>query len=166
MQGYHTDTLVVLAQLFSNSTPSPLTRAITAYRTRDGAGRIARQPLRIPKRAKRLSAIEVARLAERYQAGATVYELANAFGIHRTIISQHLKGAGVEMRLKPVSEQQVEAAITLYNSGLSLTNIGSTLGFNASTICNALKRHGVDIRKPWEHPLQRNASNPFAPPGT
>ncbi len=109
----------------------------------------------MPKRAKRLNATEMARLVERYEAGATVYELAAELDVHRTIISRRLKGAGVQMRFTPLTEEQVEAAIKLYDKGLSLSTVGRELGFNASTIYRALKQHGAEMRKPWDHPLRR-----------
>ena len=101
----------------------------------------------------------MARLVEHYEAGATVYELAVEFGVHRTIISQRLKGAGVEMRFTPLTKEQVEAAVALYETGLSLAYVGQQLGSNATTIHRALRQRGVDMRKPWDHPLQRSGAN-------
>ncbi|MDA8080538.1 MAG: hypothetical protein M0Z96_02850 [Actinomycetota bacterium] len=92
MQGSHTDTLVVLARLFSNSTPSALCRAITAYRRLDLTRMSCKRVGRVhPKRAKRLGDTQLARLVERYESGATVYELAPEFAIDRRTVSNHLK---------------------------------------------------------------------------
>jgi DNA-binding transcriptional ArsR family regulator len=132
-----------------------LKRAIRAYRALDLARTPYKRSTRPPKRAKRLNDTELARLGARYGSGVTVYELAIEFGVHRTTISQHLKAAGVQMRLQPLSEQEVGTAATLYATGLSLANVGQQLGVNASTVYQALKQHGVEMRKPWDHPLQR-----------
>ncbi len=99
----------------------------------------------------------MARLVEHYKSGATVYELAVEFGVHRTIISQRLKGAGVQMRLQPLTEQQVETALTLYATGLSLADVGRQLGVNASTVYQAFRQRYVEIRTPWDHPRKRSA---------
>jgi len=150
---------VVLARSLSNSTSSPLSRAIMAYRRLSLSGTPCRRPSLVPKRAKWLNAAEMARLVEHYEAGATVYELAAEFGIHRTIISQRLKGAGVEMRFTPLTKEQTEAAVALYETGLSLADVGWQLGFNSSTIHRALRQRGVNMRKPWDHPLQAGDAN-------
>ncbi|MDA8354786.1 MAG: hypothetical protein M0Z95_00425, partial [Actinomycetota bacterium] len=79
--------LVVLARSFSNSTPSALCRAISAYRradlTRTSCKRVGRQR---PKRAKRLNDTQLARLVDQYESGTTVYELASEFAIDRRTV--------------------------------------------------------------------------------
>ena len=39
-------------------------------------------------------------MAAKYEAGATVYELAAEFDCHRTTVAERLKKAGIEMRLQ------------------------------------------------------------------
>lgn len=97
----------------------------------------------------------MAQLVEHYKAGASVYKLALEFGVHRTIISQRLKGAGVKMRRQPLTPDQVETAAELYATGMSLADVGHRLGVHASTVHQALRQTGVVMRKPWEHPRQR-----------
>ncbi len=126
VQGSHNGTLVVLARLFSNSTPSSLTRAIRAFRNLGPARDQPRQIGKAPKLARRLSVTDVARLAERYRSGATVYELAAEFAIHRTTVSQHLHAAGVQMRRQPFRATQVEVAFELYGEGLSSLSARNT----------------------------------------
>jgi hypothetical protein len=43
-----------------------------------------------------------------YRAGATVYDLATRFGIHRTSVSQHLRRNGVRMRHQGLEQDQVD----------------------------------------------------------
>ena len=109
----------------------------------------------IPNRAKWLNDTEMARLVEHYKAGASVYELAVEFGVHRTIISQRLKGAGVTMRRRPLTADQVETPAAFYPTGMSLADVGHRLGVHASTVHKALKRRGMVMRKPWEHPKHK-----------
>ena len=157
---------MVLARQFSNSSPSSLERALRAYRRLDLARPPQKRPTRASKRAKRLNGTELNRLVERYASGATVYELATEFGIHRTTISQQLKTAGVKMRLQPLTPQQVEEAAALYATGQSLADVGSQLGVNASTVLIALRTEGAEIRKPWDHPRQHQPGVPSPSPVT
>lgn len=155
---------MVLARLFSNSTSSPLSRAIRAYRRLNLSGAPPERSRWVPKRAKWLNDTEMARLIEHYKAGATVYELAVEFGVHRTIISQRLKGAGVAMRLQPLTVDRAQEAAALYATGMSLADVGTQLGVHASTVLTALRQQGVEVRKPWEHPRDRITNRPMVLP--
>lgn len=146
--------VVVLARLFSNSSSSPLSRAIRAYRGLHLSKAPPERSRWVPNRAKWLNDTEMARLVAHYRAGASVYELAVEFGVHRTIISQRLKGAGVQMRRQPLTTDQVETAAALYATGMSLAEVGSQLGVHASTVHQALRLRGTLMRKPWEHPTR------------
>ena len=53
---------------------------------------------RARRTARRLSESDVAELVTRYQEGATVYDLAKRFSIHRTTVSGHLHRRGVRLR--------------------------------------------------------------------
>lgn len=142
----------------SNSSPSPLDRALRAYRRLNLALPAQKRPTRAVKRAKRLNSTEVVRLVERYSSGGTVYELATEFGVHRTTVSEHLKAVGVQMRRQPLTPVQVRNAARLYASGLSLVDVGRHLGVHASTVNLALRERGVLMRKPWDHLRQHKAA--------
>lgn len=47
---------------------------------------------------KLLSKAEISQIIQKYQQGATVYELADMYDCHRQTVSRHLKKNGVEMR--------------------------------------------------------------------
>ena len=136
--------LVVLARSFSNSTPSALCRAINAYRhlelSRTSCKRVGRVH---PRRAKRLSDTQLARLAERYKSGATVYELASEFAIDRRTVSNHLKQQGVVMRLQPLTEETVNEIVRLYESGLPTSKVGKLVGISADSVLNYLRKREV-----------------------
>jgi DNA invertase Pin-like site-specific DNA recombinase len=51
-----------------------------------------------PRQQKLLSKTEISQIIQKYQQGATVYELADIYGCHRQTVSRHLKKNGVEMR--------------------------------------------------------------------
>ena len=152
VQGSHTDTLVVLARLFSNSTPPALTRALAAYEDIDVVEKRAR-PERSQRRAVRLTPTQITGLVDRYNAGATVYELGEAFGVHRTTVAEHLKRAGHTLRRQPPSQATVKKMVKLYDAGFSLVNVGSQLGFDAETVRTHIKKQGTSIRKPHERKL-------------
>ena len=144
---------MVLARLFSNSTPSALHRAIDAYRRLDISICYHKQVGRVQtKRAKRLNDTQLAHLVERYISGATVYELASVFAIDRRTVSIHLKQQGVIMRLQPPAEDTVEEMIRLYTSGLSLRKVGELVDVSADSVLNYLRKRGVDTRDPQGRP--------------
>ncbi len=145
VQGSHTDTLVVLARLFSTSTP--LMRALGAYSKLDLSSAPRRRTDRsIRKRAPRLSASQIRRLAERYLAGATVYELATEFDIDRHTVANRLKHAGVVMRRQPPTEATIDQMVHLYKTGHSLAHVGERVHVNATTVANHLRDRGIPMR--------------------
>lgn len=72
---------------------------------------------------RRLRPAEIAKLVSDYRRGATVYELAEQFSIHRNTVSGILEREGVPRRGQPLTPAQVEQASRLYASGLSLAKI-------------------------------------------
>jgi DNA-binding CsgD family transcriptional regulator len=137
---------VVLGRLLSNPSPTPLTRAIRAYRKLDLSKPARKQVRRIlPKRAKHLTARQLAVLVQGYQAGATVYELAERFGIDRKIVALQLKRQGVTMRLQSPSEAQIGEMVRLYGTGLSLVAVGERVGVDGRTVHRYLRRWGVPM---------------------
>jgi transposase-like protein len=81
-----------------------------------------------------------------YQAGATVYELAKKFGIHRHTVSDILERHGVARRYRKLSAEQLALACALYENGSSLTQVGRQLDHSAETVRQALMKAGVAIR--------------------
>lgn len=100
----------------------------------------------IRQRQRRLTPDELTRVAERYIAGATVYELAAEFGCHRATIAERLKLAGVTMRHQPTTTEQVDEIVRLYESGLSMAKVAQQVGVSARTVFNYLRDRGVQSR--------------------
>lgn len=143
----------------SNATSTPLVRAIRAYRQLNLAGLPhERLPRVLPKRALQLTPVQVGCLVQRYNAGATVYELAPEFGIGRQTVSKYLKAAGVQFRLSSLTEAEVEEVIWLYGTGLSLAKVGERVGREASLIHLTLRREGITCRD--SHGRERSCSSP------
>ncbi|GAB3001990.1 hypothetical protein GCM10017788_77930 [Amycolatopsis acidiphila] len=99
-----------------------------------------------PRRARQFDSDQVERLIAAYQAGATVYQLSDRFGIERRTVSNILHRHGVPMRRRGLSPGQVDEAIHLYNLGWSLARVGDHLGVNHTTVLNKLRERGVPTR--------------------
>ena len=148
VQGSHTDTLVVLARLFSNSTPSPLKRALSAYGNLGRQAPFDRRLLQPIQRSVRLNDVQVKRLAEGYREGETTYELAGRFGVDRRTVSTRLKEYGVWLRRQSPTDAMVGDMIRLYASGLSAEQTAERVGVSADTVLNHLRASGVNRRAP------------------
>jgi len=100
--------------------------------------------------ARQLSAAELDRLVVAYYDGATVYELARQFGIHRTTVGKHLRARWVDTTPLGLVPGDVPAAAELYRHGWSLARIAEKYGTTAGTVRTRLLEVGVRIRRPWE----------------
>lgn len=96
----------------------------------------------------KLSTPEVEALVDGYRNGATVYELATRFGIHRVTVSAHLHRHDVTMRCQGLNPEQVDHAVHLYAQGRSVAGIGARLGVDGGTVRSALRARGVRLRDP------------------
>jgi transposase-like protein len=101
----------------------------------------------IRKTARRLDVNEVGALVEGYLAGATVYDLARRFEVHRSTVSIVLERNGVSRRSRLLNGERVLQAASLYAAGSTLALVGRELGVSRSTVALALKRAGVQIRR-------------------
>ena len=110
--------------------------------TASGAARRPTKPVQ-----RRLTPSEVAGIADEYQHGHSLDEVARAFGIHRQTVADHLEHLGIARRanLPKLTPTDIERAIRQYQAGDSLATVGKTLNVDASTVQRALKRAGVAI---------------------
>lgn len=78
--------------------------------------------------ARQVSPAEVDELVTAYAAGATVYELAERFGIHRDTIGKHLRARGL-VTVKPgLHPDDLPAALELYRAGQTYAQIAVKFG--------------------------------------
>ena len=98
---------------------------------------------------------EVAEMIRRYKTGETVYELAAAFGCHRSTVSAVLKRNGVVVTLVK-SEKMFDPteAAALYEDGMKSKEIGKRFGVSEQTIRDCLKKQGVKMRTRWDYPRE------------
>jgi len=83
---------------------------------------------------------ETATLMASYQAGATVYELAERFGIHRDRVSRLLEEAGIPRRYHQTVDVGLERAALLERQGLTLQQIADRLGIGRTALVVARRR--------------------------
>lgn len=91
---------------------------------------------------------EVDELVEAYEAGATVYDLAARFGIHRATVGQHLQTRGIDTQPPGLHPDDVPAAADLYRSGWSLVRIAEKFGTSGNTVRRRLLEVGIRMRDP------------------
>ncbi len=100
--------------------------------------------------ARQLAAPDLDRLVRTYRDGATVYELAGQFGIHRTTVGKHLRARGVDTTPPGLAPEDIPAAAELYRQGWSLARIAERYDATAGTVRTRLLEVGVWMREPWE----------------
>ena len=83
-----------------------------------------------------------------YQAGATLNQLADHYGIHRTTVAAHLDRHGAPRHDDRTAwdEGALEEAAEMYAAGLSLVDVASRFGIDAQTVANRFRRAGRPIR--------------------
>jgi hypothetical protein len=92
--------------------------------------------------ARRLTQLETSTLAKEYKTGATVYELAARFHIHRTTVSGHLHRLEVKMRRQGLDQRQLDQAAIFYALGWSVARIGRHFDVDGGTVWLAFARLG------------------------
>lgn len=95
---------------------------------------------------KRLSDDEAAQLVQAYRSGATVNQLAEHWGIHRTTVLEHLKRQDVPRRQSKIEDERLPDLIAAYEAGVTLAGLGREYEVRPETVRNTLVRAGVQIR--------------------
>jgi DNA-directed RNA polymerase specialized sigma24 family protein len=94
----------------------------------------------IRQRQRRLTEAQVVEIATKYEAGATVYDLATEFGCRRTTVAERLKKAGIVMRGQSPTPDVIDSIVHLYESGLSFQEVGKQLGYCSNTVRSCLRK--------------------------
>ena len=94
----------------------------------------------------RLTSDTVAWIVVEYERGVPSTELARSLGVGKAGILGLLREHGVTLRLQPMTPNDVQEAIRLYQQGWSLARVGRELGRDHSAIRDALERSGVPRR--------------------
>lgn len=94
-----------------------------------------------------LGADGVADLVARYEAGATVRELAERFGIHRVTVTAQLQRVGIPTRKAGLGADQAGEVMRLYEQGWSARKLAKNYEVSDHTIAAELRRAGVRLRR-------------------
>lgn len=100
--------------------------------------------------ARQLRPAEVDQLVADYRAGATVFELAARFSIHRTTVGRYLKARGIDTRPPALDADELPKVIKLYEDGWSIAVTAEHYGVSKNTIRARLLATGLVLRpKGW-----------------
>lgn len=154
--GLNNDVLVDLRREFEN--PCPALKTVTSRRSR-GVYRRDRRPLEpsvVDSRGQMVRAVgmtqtflspaQVDELVALYEAGATLVELGERFGVHRRTAAAHLVRRSVPIRRRGLDECNLAEAVELYTDGLSLMEVGLRFGVSQQAVRRALATAGATIR--------------------
>lgn len=81
-----------------------------------------------------------------YFSGKPSTSIAVLHGLNKNSVIKVLREAGVEIRRRSLTIEQIDDAAQLYEAGQSLAKIGTRLGVDHGTVWRALKRRGVPMR--------------------
>jgi transposase-like protein len=98
---------------------------------------------------RKLTPEEIAEVAARYQAGASIRSLGKEFGMHEQTVRAHLRRRGVTLRLqRPLTDSQEDEVARLYvEESLTIAELVMRFNVGKTGIRNALVRKGV-VRRP------------------
>ena len=92
---------------------------------------------------------DYAGIAMAYEAGSTVPDIAEQFGLHKQTVSGVLQRLGVKIRDRRFfTEEQMESVCEQYRAGASLGQLAKLYGCYPTTIMRTLQRAGVPRRPP------------------
>jgi transposase-like protein len=149
---------VGLVRLLSNPSGLIVSHLEPTSDDHNGAGADDRRPQPTRRDARRLNPDEIDELVATYRSGATVPQLVEEFGLHRTTVLAHLERRNVPRRphVAKLTRDDIGLAADLYKRGQSLAAIGRAFGVNAETIRKGLLQAGVAIRarRGWPPPTK------------
>ncbi|MHA7268395.1 hypothetical protein [Arthrobacter sp. HLT1-20] len=100
----------------------------------------------------RLTAIDQATIAARYQQGWSSRRLADVYGISKTSIVIMLRESDIPIRRQGLRDSQADDIAMHYAAGASLAAIGKAHDVSADTVRKLLLKQGITLRNPWDRP--------------
>ncbi|MFI6169070.1 helix-turn-helix domain-containing protein [Nocardia sp. NPDC051052] len=101
---------------------------------------------RIHRLDRRLSPDTIAELVAAYRSGTSTPKLRKQYQLSKGGVLKLLADHGVTMRNQPLTEEQTDQAVGLYEQGQSLVTIAEQLDSGATAVRTALKARGVVMR--------------------
>jgi transposase-like protein len=116
-------------------------------------------------RARRIQvANDVDELRLRYEAGATLVELGQHYGVSDVTILYRMRRAGIPRRpaggsQKDLPKSEADELRRLYAAGATLAELARHYGVSVSTVFRRMERAGIPRRPPWHdaRALRRSA---------
>jgi hypothetical protein len=96
---------------------------------------------------RRLSPQQICELVARYNAGEDTPTLSRAYGISRGGLRKLLLAQGVSFRKQPMTPEDAEWAVRLYERGSTIDQVVAQVGYSFSTIRRMLHANGVTVRE-------------------
>lgn len=87
-----------------------------------------------------------------YQAGWSSTELQARYRLGKGSVLRLLRKAGVEMRRRPLGQDQLCAIVERYQSGLTIREVAAELGLPKTTVQDGLAQSGVTMRPSARRP--------------
>lgn len=87
---------------------------------------------------RRLNAEQIEQLVAEYRAGATTYQLAKHWQIHRHTVTAHLERAGEPIRRPFLTPEQLVEAAELWAEGWSINRLARKYGMDPKTMKSRL----------------------------
>ncbi|WP_171004145.1 hypothetical protein [Kocuria sp. 2SI] len=82
----------------------------------------------------------------RYEAGTTLWLIADDLGVSRQRLAARLRERGIKIRGEGPTPDQILEMVRRYDQGESLMRVGARVGFNGGTVRAHLRRAGVALR--------------------
>lgn len=86
-------------------------------------------------------------MADLYESGMTVQEVATELECSHTTVKQALDEHGIEVRRKTFSEEEQRRIVKLYESGLTQQEVAEKIGCSLETVRQVRRKHGVKVRQ-------------------
>lgn len=107
----------------------------------------------IKQQQKTLTEYEIQSIIQKYQNGASSYDLAKEFGCHRRTITDALKRNGIEVSHRASTKPElVKKVVELYAEMKTPKEVGAIVEITGDTVRAILKENGIHIRRSWEYP--------------
>ena len=100
----------------------------------------------LPRAARHLNIDETIELIAAYEAGATVYQLGDRFGIDRKTVGRILARNQTPTRSPGIPEEKVDQIVQFYQDGWSTARIAEYLAISVWTVRRRLRERGVTMR--------------------
>lgn len=95
---------------------------------------------------RRLAAKTIETIVARRKSGEKVKALCEEYGISESGLNDLMTRAEAPVRANPITSEDIDTAVQLYESGLTVKQVVKQLGYSIRTIRRVLHEQGVQMR--------------------